>query len=89
MRVTQSDRLCVTKRERSESELSEWGKREGAKTKVGRFLGVLHKVIAHGPPKWFGTPRPQPLPLSQAPVHKVTEWRTIQKYHFGGLSGII
>ncbi len=38
----------------------------------------------------FGTPRPQPLPLSQAPVHKVTEWRTIQKYHFfGGLSGII
>jgi hypothetical protein len=39
--------------------------------------------------KKFGTPRPQPLPLSQAPVHKVTEWRTIQKYHFGGLSGII
>jgi hypothetical protein len=38
----------------------------------------------------FGTPRPQPLPLSQAPVHKVTEWRTIQKYHFfEGLSGII
>jgi hypothetical protein len=30
----------------------------------------------------FGTPRPQPLPLSQAPVHKVTEWRTIQKYHY-------
>jgi len=26
----------------------------------------------------FGTPRPQPLPLSQVPVHKVTEWRTIQ-----------
>jgi hypothetical protein len=38
----------------------------------------------------FGTPKPQPFPLSQAPVHKVTEWRTIQKYHFfGGLSGII
>jgi hypothetical protein len=38
----------------------------------------------------FGTPRPQPLPLFQAPVHKVTEWRTIQKYHFfEGLSGII
>jgi hypothetical protein len=45
----------------------------------------------------FGTPRPQPLPLSQAPVHKVTDLNnrsavcnkvpfksTIQKYHFGG-----
>ncbi len=29
----------------------------------------------------MGSPRPHPLPLSQARVHKVTEWRTIQKYH--------
>jgi hypothetical protein len=31
--------FCLARR------LSKWGKREGAKTKVGRFLGVLHKVM--------------------------------------------
>jgi hypothetical protein len=59
---------------------------------VGRPETVTEVLGGGGretPPASPGSPYRSPskppsgtkLPLSQAPVHKVTEWRTIQKYH--------
>ncbi len=63
-RITQSDRLCVTK---CHSKVPFWR----TMSRINIYIYIYK----------FGTPKPQPLPLSQAHVHKVTEWRTIQKYH--------
>jgi hypothetical protein len=60
--------------------LSKWGKREGAKTKVGKFLGVLHKVIilVLPGPNHSHSPKPLSSKLMSGGPFKSTIVRTEQ-----------